>query len=98
MMELETDNFRLLKQILKAETQEKRLREHEYSPLFGYDNRHYSSTLCKLVEDCLRVRPELRPNPAELIRRTKAGVERFTQTYRRTGKFEQLLAAERERS
>ncbi|OAP58269.1 hypothetical protein AYL99_07359 [Fonsecaea erecta] len=83
-------NDNLDKLVKDAEGLENMLRKHDYSPLFGYRSRYYSSELTSLIEDCLRLDPARRPSPYELVQRTQEGLARYTDRYRRTGEHPKL--------
>jgi hypothetical protein len=90
LMELDTDNQKLYRQVGAAEDHESRLRRHNYSPLFGYRNCHYSSELCDLVEDCLNIRPSNRPKALELVKRTGKGLEKYQKEWDRHRRYDKL--------
>jgi len=90
LMTLDMHNKDLDEMLARAEGLENMLRKHDYSPLFGYKSRHYSSELTSLVEDCVRVDPARRPSPYELVKRTQEGLARHEQRYRKTGEHPKL--------
>ncbi|ETI27727.1 hypothetical protein G647_00176 [Cladophialophora carrionii CBS 160.54] len=96
MMELDLDNKKLEQKLREADRDENHTRKHGYSLLSGYQHQRYSSELCELVEDCLRIRPEDRPDPKSLIRRVKKGLEPGLKRYARTGTWERLEATKAE--
>ena len=90
MMELDINNRKLETELRAAERQEQRLRDNGYSLVPSYMHLHYSDELCGVVEDCLRIRPETRPNPDDLIRRIERGMETSLKKYARTGRYAEL--------
>lgn len=92
LMTLDLYNEELDKGVNRYERLERELRRSGYSPfgVDGYRSRHYSSKLTKLVEDCLRLDPKLRPGAKDLVRRTAEGLKPYTERYLRTGKVEGL--------
>lgn len=90
MMNLDIHNTVLNEAINFAESCETKLRENGYSVLDGYRSSIYSRELTELVEDCLRVDPNRRPRPAELVERTARGLRPWTERWKRTGRKEEL--------
>jgi hypothetical protein len=90
-MELDVNNSKLERKLQAAEFKERVLRASRYPCLFGYDNRNYSRDLCRLMEDCLRITPELRPAPGVLISRVNRGLIPLIKQYNKTRKLKPLL-------
>ncbi len=59
-----------------------RLGRHLVSPIRTERQPEYSQQLCDLVYECLNPSIALRPRPANLVRRTRAGMERYKTTSR----------------
>ncbi|KAI1623683.1 kinase-like domain-containing protein [Exophiala viscosa] len=92
LMTMDLYNEQLDKMVDRCERSEHELRGCGYSPFGpgGYRSSHYSSKLTKLVEDCLRLDPHLRPSPSELGQRASDGMQPYTDRYLRTGKLDVL--------
>ncbi|EXJ63830.1 serine/threonine protein kinase [Cladophialophora yegresii CBS 114405] len=96
MMELDLDNKKLEEKLREAERDEYHTRKNGYSLVPGYRHRRYSSELCQLVEDCLSIRPEDRPEPECLKSRVRKGLEPCLKRYARTGTYQKLEATKAE--
>jgi hypothetical protein len=69
------------------ESREKDLKKQGWS-LFGKAGLtipYYSSSLCRLVNDCLLVDHRLRPTPSELLRRAEDGLKPHYERFKRNG-------------
>ena len=85
-MELEPENKTLEQLLQDWENKEDRVRRNGFSLIPNYRTPHYSQELCRLVEDCLNIRPGNRPEPDELQRRIEKGMEPGLRRYARTGR------------
>ena len=92
-MNLDPHNSEIHDLVKHYEEREQKLRESKYSVIRNYTSTTYSSRLTRLVEDCLRLDPHLRPTPDELLRRTAEGWKPYLREYKETGYAPQLLSA-----
>ena len=91
VMNLNPHNTEIYGLVRCHEDLEEKLRKSKYSVIQGYTSSKYSSKLTRLVEDCLRLDPYLRPSPDELLRRTIEGWNRHLRQYKETGYAPKLL-------